>query len=247
MAASAFAVESANIVGYQDFTGTGSFNFTVATFLPVGTDGSTMTLGNIVGNDNFKAGSDYINLFTSSGDFITDATYSNPTDAARWGIDPGWYSIDDYNDEAENNLNNTSIPYGMGIAFCPVSSGAGLKYVGEVKQAANTLPAPGTFNLVGNTSPVDITLGDITGNDSFKAGSDYINLFTNTGDFITDATYSNPTDAARWGIDPGWYSIDDYNDEAENNLNNTSIPAGAGFAFCPVTSGARLIVTNPME
>ena len=240
-------VQSENIVGFQDFTGTGSFNLTAATFVPVGTDGSAMTLGDIVGNAAFKAGSDYINLYTSQGMFITDATYSNPADAAYWQIDPGWYSRDDYNDEALNNLNNTALPYGAGLAFCPVSSGAGLKYVGEVKQADNTLPAPGSFNLVGNTSPVDITLGDITGNASFKAGSDYINLYTSQGMFITDATYSNPTDAAYWQIDPGWYSRDDYNDEALNNLNNTSLPAGAGFAFCPVTTGARLIVKNPME
>ena len=53
-------VQSANIVGYQDFTGLGSFNLTVATFLPIGTDGSTMTLGNIVGNSAFVPGTDYL-------------------------------------------------------------------------------------------------------------------------------------------------------------------------------------------
>ncbi len=238
-------VQSANTVGYQDFTGTGSFNLTVATFVPVGTDGSAMTLGNIIGNAAFKAGSDYINIF-AGGDFLMSATYSDPADAAYWEIDPGWYTIEDYNGDAENNLNNTALPYGAGIAFCPVSSGAALKYVGELKQAENTLPAPNSFNLCGNTSPKDITLGDITGNASFKAGSDYVNLFDG-GDFLMSVTYSDPADAAYWEIDPGWYTIEDYNGDAENNLNNTSIPAGAGFAFCPVTTGARLVVANPME
>ena len=246
MAASAFAVESANIVGYQDFTGEGSFNLTVATFLPVGTDGSTMTLGDIVGNAAFKPGTDYINLYTSTGDFIMNATYSNPTDAASWGITPGWYTRADYEGDAVNNLNSTAIPYGSGVAFVRTTSGAALKYVGELKQAENTLPAPGSFNLVGNTSPKDITLGDIVGNAAFKPGTDYINLYTSTGDFIKNATYSNPTDAASWGIAPGWYTRADYEGDAVNNLNNTPIPAGSGFAFVKTTSAARLIIANPI-
>ena len=122
----AFAVDSANIVGFQDFTGTGSFNFTVATFLPIGTDGSTMTLGNITGNASFVPGTDFIDLFTSTGDFITDATYSDPADAAYWNIDPGWYSREDYNNDAENNLNSTALPAGAGFAFCKTTSTARL-------------------------------------------------------------------------------------------------------------------------
>ena len=115
-----------------------------------------------------------------------------------------------------------------------------------MKQADNTLPAPGTFNVCGNTSPKDITLGDITGNASFIPGTDYIDLFDSAGDFITDATYSDPADAAYWEIEPGWYSRDDYANDAEHNLNNTSIPAGAGFAFVRGTSTARIIVKNPI-
>ena len=236
-------VESANVVGYQDFTGSGSYNITVATFLPVGTDGSEMTFGSITGNASFVPGTDYVNIF-SGGDFVMAITYSNPADAAYWGIDPGWYEREDYNNDAENNLNNTPMPYGCGFSFARTTQGAGLIYAGEVKEAANTLPAPGSYNICGNTSPKNITLGDITGNASFVPGTDYVNLF-NGGDFWMAITYSNPTDAAYWGIDPGWYEREDYNNDAENNLNNTPIPAGYGFSFAKTTSAARLIVADP--
>lgn len=237
-------VESKNTVGFQEFTGTGSFNLTVATFLPVGTDGSGMVLSNIVGNASFVPGTDYVNIY-DGGTFLMDVTYSDPVDAAGWGIEPGWYGVTDYNNDAENNLNTTPLPYGVGFAFAPVTSGAGLKYVGELKEADNTLPASGTFNLCGNTTPKDITLANVKGNAEFVPGTDYVNLY-NGGTFVIDITYSDPADAASWGIDPGWYGVTDYNNDAETNLNSTPIPAGGGFSFARTTAGARLIIENPV-
>ena len=205
-----------------------------------------MTLGNIIGNANFVPGTDYINIYDNRGMFVIDATYSDPVDAAGWGIDPGWYGVTDYNNDAENNLNATAMPYGAGFAFVRSTPGAAVKYVGELKQEANTLPAPGSFNLCGNTSPKDITLAQVKGNSSFVPGTDYINLYDNRGMFIIDATYSDPVDAAGWGIDPGWYGVTDYNNDAENNLNATSVPAGSGFAFVRSTPAARLVIDSPM-
>ena len=118
-------VQSANIVGFQDFTGTGSFNLTVATFLPVGTDGSTMTLGDIVGNAAFVPGTDYVNIYNGAN-YVMSITYSNPADAAYWGINPGWYEREDYNNDAENNLNSTSVPAGAGLAFVKTTAAARL-------------------------------------------------------------------------------------------------------------------------
>ncbi len=110
-------VQSANIVGYQDFNGTGGFTLAAPSFLPVGTDGSTMTLGDIVANDDFAYGSDAISLY-NGGDFVMDVTYYPPTDPEKYGIAGGWYEKDDFNESDEPTLlNSTPIPAGRGFAF----------------------------------------------------------------------------------------------------------------------------------
>ena len=116
-------VTSANIVGYQKFGGQGTFNFTAATFLPVGTDGSSMTLANLKGGESFEAAVDSINLYTSAGMFIDRLTYYPEGDPEGYGIEGGWYEGADF-DNDEPVLRTDVIRAGEGFVFRRANSAA---------------------------------------------------------------------------------------------------------------------------
>ena len=246
VAAGAMAVESQNIVGTQDFNGTGGFTLAAPGFLPVGTDGSGMTLGDLMANADFVSGSDAISLY-NGGNFVKDVTFYPYDDPDGYGIAGGWYEIDDFNDSDDPTLlNDTPVPFGTGFAFSRSTSTAAITFVGEVKDSATTLPSTGGFTLCGNASPVDMTLANFSGNADFVSGSDAISLY-NGGNFDKDVTFYPYDDPDGYGIAGGWYEIDDFNDSDDPVLlNSTSIPAGRGFAFSRSTATARIIVANPM-
>ncbi len=109
-------VESANIVGYQEFGGNSTFNMTAATFVPVGTDGSTMKLGDLQGNDLFDPTSDTVSIF-DGGSIVLVATYISSAIASDLGVIPGWYDYNKLNGSEFENVDNTSILAGVGFVF----------------------------------------------------------------------------------------------------------------------------------
>lgn len=239
-------VESANIVGYQDFNGTGGFTLTVPTFIPVGTDGSSLKLGDLKATEGFVPGADAITLF-NGGNFDKYVTFYPYDDPDGYGIPGGWYEIDDFNESDEPTLlNDLPIPYGAGFAFSRANAAASITYCGEVKGSATTLPSTGGFTLCGNVAPMDLTLANFSGNDAFVSGADAITLF-NGGNFDKYVTFYPYDDPDGYGIPGGWYEIDDFNESDEPTLlNSTVIQAGQGFAFSRANSDARIVV-NPSK
>ena len=110
-----------------------------------------------------------------------------------------------------------------------------MTYAGEVISADQqiALKADYAFNVTGNISPADITLGDIIPSSDWMGGSDEILLLSDNGAVASRYTYMNATDAAKWGFTTGWYLTDEYNDSSVDltnlNKNATVIKAGAGF------------------
>ena len=240
VAAGAMAVESQNIVGTQDFNGQGTFNLTVGTFVPVGTDGADMSITNFSGNASFGGGSDAVSLYTSQGFFVKALTYYEGDDE----LDAGWYEIDDFNDsDLPTLITDEAIPYGSGFVFNRRNASSAVNYHGEVADGS-TLPAPGTFNFVGNTIPEQKTLAALSGNASFGGGSDAISLYTPTGFFIKSLTYYEGDNE----LDAGWYEIDDFNDsDLPTPLTNTTqLQAGEGFIFNRRNAAARVVVASPL-
>ena len=118
--------------------------------------------------------------------------------------------------------------------------------MGEVKDEAYTVAGSGNFNIVGNSTPAPITLGDITVNSSFDYGSDYITIF-NGGTIQYTATYLGTADAKAEGVAEGWYLTSDFDDwEFTHCKNSESFPAGKGFVFNRGNVGAALILPNPL-
>ena len=136
--AAAFAdgVTSENIVGVQDFNGSGSFNLTANTMLPVG-DGAAFTLADIKVNDAFDYGSDYLTVFVG-GTIQYMATYLGTADAKDEGVDEGWYLTSDFDDwEFTHCKNAEQFAPGRGFVFNRGNAGAALILPNPLAQANN--------------------------------------------------------------------------------------------------------------
>ena len=146
----------------------------------------------------------------------------------------GWYLEAD--DETTVNQNGVVIPFGSGFM---VFKDAGdedpeLIYAGQVSTTPTTKGFESTgYNICGNCSPVDITLGDITVNSGFVSSK--ICFLTRTGasarvDFKGSkvaAAYTYWTEEDEPNDGPGWYLEAD--DETTENQNDLVIAAGQGF------------------
>ena len=247
-----------DIVGYQNkgFENSG-YNIAGGTFLPVGKTADDLTLGDIQPNDSF------INStiqFMTPGGANANTTFKGKTVRATyiyWTAedDPeegaGWYLSAD--GDGEINQNDVEIPMGSGFLVSRGASeaGAALVFSGEVNSEPVTpnLPSAG-YNLVGNCCPADITLGDITPNDSFINSSIQ---FMTTGGANANTTFKGKTVRATYTYwtaedDPeegaGWYlSVDGDGEINQNDL--VTIPAGSGFLVSKGAAEPNAKVTIP--
>ena len=244
MAGAALAVESKNVVGYQNFGGFGNFNLTAITFEPIG--GETFTLGQIKVNDKFDNGGDYISIW-SGGTKQYEASYLNAEDAADEGVDEGWYLRTDFDAWSFSHCKNSEeLAKGKGIVFHRGTTGAALKYSGQVQASDEVFTGFGNFNITANTTAKTITLGQIKVNNKFDNGGDYISIWSG-GTKQYEASYLNAEDAADEGVDEGWYLRADFDAWSFTHCkNDESLPPGKGFVFHRGTTGAAIILPSPL-
>ena len=251
-------VVSSSVVGYQNkaLAGGAGFNLTVGTFKVVGKDASAMTLGDIKPSADWMGGSDEILVLAGNGAVAARYTYMNAADASAWGFTEGWYFTDDYNDSSldltELNKNSTLLPLGNGIVALVGSASTTLTYAGEVLTTDQPISLKGgaEFNVTGNISPADITLGDVVPSADWMGGSDELLVLAANGAVAARYTFMNAADAASWGFTPDWYFTDDYNDSSldltELNKNSTQVKAGEGFVVLVGSSTTTITIPSAL-
>ena len=164
------------------------------------------------------------------------------------GRTPGWYSFDD--DGCEECLNDVKLPFGNGAVIKSGVSDAQLLFNGEVKNGITDIPVD-LYTISGNTTPVAITLGDVTTNCAGEDG-EYVSGWDWEGDYLITWGVVNGKGKEtgmyrylpKWateiedgdyeGRTPGWYASDD--DGCEECLNGVKLEAGDGFI---IKSGAE--------
>ena len=242
------AVESANIVGYQDFGGFGNFNLTAITFEPI--EGESFTLKDISVNEKFDNNGDYISVF-EGGTKVFEVSYLNEGDG-DYGEPAGWYIrshfLDDWEFPAKDCKDDYVLGKGKGIVFNRNSNGAAIRYKGQVQSKDFTFGGFGNFNITANNTPVDIKLGDILPNEKFDNNGDYISVFEG-GTKVFEVSYLNEGDGD-YGEPAGWYLrshfLDDWEFPAKDCKDDYVLPAGKGFVFNRNSNGAAIILPNPM-
>jgi hypothetical protein len=234
----AFALESANVVGYQNQS-IGQFNITATPFVQVN-GGEAWTLGDIKPNANWIEMSDVIQTFTSAGKADVAYMYITEATATDAGVEPGWY--DSLDEMAERPMNNVPVPFTAGYVAKSGAAGAALTFSGSVKDALTEIPVGG-FTITANVTPVNLTLGDIKPNANWIEMSDIIQTFTPAGKADVAYMYITEASAEMFGVEAGWYASDDF--MAEKPMNHIPVAAGSGFVAKSGASGATLILPNP--
>ncbi|OPZ95581.1 MAG: hypothetical protein BWY72_02051 [Bacteroidetes bacterium ADurb.Bin416] len=178
LAGLAFAqVESVNIVGYQTLSLPTGYKMATSTFVPVGSDGTSLRLGDIVPTNFDGANGDTVQFFNLNGSGSVSTT-------AWYFAGYGWF---DFN--TNESLDDMLIPAGTGMYVNSTLAGAEFLVAGEVLQEASTLVLPTGYTVAGNSSPVEITLGQIVPNASFDgANGDTVQFFDPTGSGIVTTT-----------------------------------------------------------
>ena len=234
-----FALESANVVGYQNQS-IGQFNITATPFLQVN-GGEAWTLGDIKPNANWIEMSDIIQTFTSAGKADVAYMYITEASAEAFGVAAGWYASDDF--MAERPMNNVSVPFTAGYVAKSGATGAALTFSGQVKDGITEIPVGG-FTLSANVTPVNLTLGDIKPNANWIEMSDIIQTFTAAGKADIAYMYITKASAELFGVEAGWYASDDF--MAERPMNNIPVDSGCGFVAKSGATGATLELPNPL-
>ena len=221
------------------------------------------TLGDITANDLFAFAEDTLQLLTGTGGTLALYTYCNAAWAAEFeslGLKEGWYDFYEINDwdwesTAPACKNSVELPYGTMFILQSSYDGAALTYAGQVLEADKEFEiVPGTMNMLGNATPVDLTLADIPANDTFAFAEDTLQTLTGTGGTLALYTYCNAAWAeefASTGLKVGWYDFYDINDwdwesTAPESKNSLPIPAGYGFIIQSSYEGAGITIPTPL-
>ena len=236
-------VTSANIVGYQNAEfKNAQYNMCAASILPVGMQKANMKLKDLVPNEDFSLSSI---MFATPGGATPRVDFKGkqvPQKYVWWTEDDepeagtaGWYLYDD--DDGEINQGELPLPFGTGFFVYrhAAETTANLVYSGEVQQEPITLNFPNSqYNMVGNCSPVNLTLADITPNEEFSLSSI---MFATPGGATPRVDFKGkqvPQKYVWWTEDDepeagsaGWYLYDD--DDGEINQGALQIKAGEGF------------------
>ena len=230
-AISAFAIESANTVGYKTTnTGVNPYITGGMCFVTCGATDGTFRLGDMK-LEGSTWGSDWIQFIdptTSIFDPSKDATYYSAAEAIADGgtaDDAEWEDVD------ENSLDDVTYPIGTAFLTSFLSTGVTITYSGEVNlnAAYSTINCTGKpYAYVANPYPGDLTAGDIKLVGS-TWGSDWLQFIdpaTSIVDPTKDITYYSAAEAIADGgsaDDAEWEDVD------ENCKDDTLIPAGSGF------------------
>jgi len=220
---SAFAIESANIVGYTtDAVAAGTVYRAIGpAMMSVGADHS-FKLGDVLKpGATYDFNNDYVYVVDpATGDGINQLCYIDATSAEGMGIDEGWYDFQagtPFNDEV----------FAIGTGFQASFAGNALEFTssGEVCKDGYSVDCTGiTYGYPVNATGRAITWSQIGVSAGYDFNNDYFyTLNPETGDGIEQLCYIDATSAEGMGIDEGWYDF-----QAGTPFNSVELAPGDG-------------------
>ena len=256
-------IESDNVVGYQE-KGIDAFSLAGATFTKVD-GGENITFADYAVNCNEKEESakgwialgDVFNTYSAIGSF-TGSYYYCPqwmadalAEELGYPVAKGWYNVND--EEFLSCASATKVGFGEGIVAKASGDGAAITFSGSVKKDP-TVTDIAAFTIVGNSSPVEIKLGQIVVNCNEKeetstgwiALGDVINTYTAEGSFDKSYYYCPQwmadalAEELGYPVAKGWYDV---NDEGFLDCCNEKVAFGAGSGFIAKSSGSGATLT----
>ena len=263
----ALAVESANIVGYQNKELNENANaFVAQTLIPCGVTAADVTLDDFVptsGADGWDYTSDFLATLKTNGNLDKKYGYLSPYWAAKyWTADEaGWYDYSLLSEEEQTASDElgatTKIPFGTGFLVYTAGSSVTITFSGEVLQDEVALALNENANtFVGNATPAAVNLADIaptSGADGWDYTSDFLATLKTNGNLDKKYGYLSPYWAAKyWTADEaGWYDYSLLSEEeqtASDEIKGDSVQFAPGAGFLVYTAGSdiELVLPSPL-
>lgn len=210
------AIESSNVVGYQNKTTVAEFNFVTPTFKNV--SGGDINIQDI--KLSGAAVSDYVdNLQILDEGGATSAIYNWVTDMGGW-IDSSTFA-----------LATDTVKPGAGILISTLQAGVNITFSGSVSKDDLVTTSVSGFNFVGNSTPKVINLQDVAlSGDAVTDFVDNIQILDAGG--ATAAIYNWVTDMGGW-IDGSTFSL----------VTDVELQPGDGVLVS--TQNAGVVITVP--
>jgi hypothetical protein len=191
----AFALESANVVGFQDVEAPQGDSMRCPTFTAVGTEGYDLTQIKVVGG----YGMGDIVAQTVGSDGIWNGEYYWLTEDNAF-VPTGWYK-DAFGAEAVE-VEDVILNKGKALYVHSDSEALNLTVSGEVKKGAIELPFGVGAGMLGNALPVDVDLVNITVTGGYGMGD--INAQSIGADGVWNGEYYWLTEDNAF-VPTGWY------------------------------------------
>ena len=249
LCATVFAIESENIVGYQQIDIPNGYSFFTATFEDI-TD-TNFNLSDIAckqanGNEwktsgsstTKSAGNIYVRKIATNGAYGTQYAY--------WSTKTpiGWY-------DGDTQITGDAVKFEPGegmIVYCGNANGAILQVSGSVRLVAANKLVPNGYSFSGNSSPVTINLSAIgckqyngsewktSGSSTTKsAGTIYVRKIGTNGAYGTQYAYWSTKTPVGW-----------YDGDTQITADAVQFEPGEGFiVYCGNANGAQIILPAP--
>ena len=240
------AVESSNVVGYQNKElDLGQNSYVIQTLCPVGKDvadsGTVVTLADIKPTDDWDESSDTLYKINELGLNIGNYTYVSEANLKYYpGADAaGWYDAVEIQEDGEvssGRYDDVELP--MNSGFCVYNNtGAQLTFAGEVlKGDCELFTDTGKNAYTGNASPVDIDISDLVPSEDWDESSDTLYIINELGLNIADYTYVSAANLKYYdgATVPGWYNAVEIQEDGEVSTGcyNGLVEIKSGQGFC---------------
>jgi len=214
-------IVSANVVGYQQMTTVQGFNFLAPTFTNV--SGEAIPIQSIIpSGDQLTPISDSIQILDAGGATIKTYFWDDGSFAGT-----GWADADTL------EITTDTIAPGQSILIYSDQPGVQIQFSGEVAKEAFVTTSRQGFNFVGNTTPVEVAIQDVSISGSQVTPiSDSIQILDEGG--ATIKTYF-------W--DDGSFAGNGWTDADTLELTTDKLPAGQGVLL--YTDQAGVVITFP--
>jgi hypothetical protein len=258
------AIESANVVGYQQqkLVGGTSFNWLISTFQQVGKELEAQTVGSFaIPTDAGFMSSDsvFMEVYGTDGSLQAQYAFVDEANIANFGLTvPGWYdyaTISNWDPVTDEDCkNNEILPFGTGVIITSGEDDSVVTFSGQVYEGEQsyTLVGGTSFNWTGNSTPIDLYLKDFAiPTDSCFMSSDslFMEVYGTDGSLKAQYAFVDEANMANFGLTvPGWYdyaTISNWDPVTDEDCKNETVKINAGQMVIITNGEADTTLTLP--
>ena len=205
---SVFALESANIVGYQDKSLGNNANLAIPSFAPIAAEGTDVQTLKPAGEG---LGTGLIQIMTLTSGLATESTYQWVVEEEAGDYDmeaAGWFNPDEWA-QAEKTFEEGD---GFVVLSDLAENVGSINFSGEVVVGSTVVYLGNNANLCGNMTPVDVDVQAIAAAGE-GLGTGLIQIMTLTSGLATEATYQWVVEEEAGDYDmeaAGWFNPDEW-------------------------------------